>query len=207
MEPQIYTDTASVEQIVEWATDEFSKLNTTNFSLVIADEKLVEERRKLFRYRFKRRYWISILSRLPKWLRFNILHRFILSIGEVVADKFLGDAIAETCNQETDMQDSVIVYPEHFYTYIKKMKERVVPFEIVVRDTIRHELRHVEQIKEMRRVNINPSIAFSFEGLMFKYGKGPLETDAFEFQEGNEVASIEEVISGLKDQMVKKGWY
>jgi hypothetical protein len=203
---KIYTDTASVEQIVDWATDEFNKLNTTNFSLVIADEKVVEERRKLFRYRFKRRYWISILNRLPKWLRFNILHRFILCMGEVVADKFLGDTIAETCNQETDMEDSVIVYPEHFYTYAGKMKERVVPFEILVRDTIRHELRHVEQIKEMRRVNINPSIAFSFEGLMFKYGKGPLERDANEFQSGNEVASIEEVISDLKEQMEKKGW-
>jgi hypothetical protein len=49
MEPQIYNDTASVEQIVDWATDEFNKLNhPKEVKLIIADEAIIKERNRLF---------------------------------------------------------------------------------------------------------------------------------------------------------------
>ena len=206
MEPQIYTDTASTTQIIDWATDEFNKMKVDNFPLVIADEKLLEERSKLYRYRFKRKYMYQFINRIPKWLRFKRLVNAFYVIAEKEADKFLNGVVAETCNQETDFQDSIILYPEHFYTYVKMFESRIVPFEVLVRDIIRHESRHTKQILEMRRVGINPSIAFSFEAIQYKYGKGPLEEDAVEFQLGNDVAPIKEVIEIYKKKMEKKGW-
>ena len=207
MEPQIYTDTASVEQIVDWATDEFNKLNhPKEVKLIIADEAIIKERNRLFLYRFKKRMFYKMNS-LPKiFRRWRWLTNLLYKTAEIQCLQFKETVVAESLNLETDFEDAIIVYPTRFDMVINLVQNRIKSYETIVREVIRHEIRHSCQTEEMRLVGLNPSVAFSFDAMLYKYGEGPLEKDAIASQIGENKTPIKEVISSLKDQMKKKGW-
>ena len=207
MEKNIYNDTATQDQIITWVKDEFNKLNPPKeVKLIIANDNLIKERNRLFLYRFKKRYYYQVVNKLPKFLRWRWLLSFIYAIAETQCLQFKETILAESLNQETDFEDSIIVYPHRFNYTIDSIPDRTKSYEEMVREVIRHEVRHSFQTEEMRLVGINPSVAFSFEAMNFAYGKGPLESDAINSQKGENNVSVNNIIKELKEQMKKKGW-
>ena len=71
-------------------------------------------------------------------------------------------------------EDCLVYFFNH---HLMMMSERGYDLEALIRSIVRHELRHCEQIKELRRLGYDLNQVSEVE-MSFEYGKGPMEYDA-----------------------------
>lgn len=204
MERTVYTDTASVEDITTWVAEQAVESLPNGFRLKIGDEQDKIDRTRITKYRQRRLFYYKVPKIIMKWSK---LRNWLYSIANKKAVDFYEDLQAECLFLENDNQDTVLIYPDNVLKFVNSFEERYVPIEKIVKDLVKHEARHAAQFLALRALNINPSMALTFESMDFKYGEGPLEKDAFYLQYiGIEERPVHEVAAEVKRLLTKKGW-
>lgn len=204
MERTIYNDTASPSDIAVWAAEQAAESLPTGFSMKIGGDKEIEERLKIVKYRHRLRAYIKLPKLLMKWRWFR---NIVYSVADKKATEMYAELQAECLFIENDNEDVVLVYPQRILDYLNNFEERYVPIKRIVKDLMMHEARHAHQFKALRALNINPSMALTYEAMYFKYGEGPMERDAFYLQyTGVEERPVHEVAAEVKRLLTKKGW-
>ena len=208
----------SIEQIITWILDEASKTMPLGFSCRIGTEENKKQRTLMLQYRTRRKYYeklssFSIYKYLHKFSLFRLFEGFIYTLGDKFGKAFYDDLIGECMAQEMDNIDQILIYPDRALLYLEKLIkmegddfELGVSFEKVIRDLVKHEIRHAKQFVECRKEGISANLALYIENRYFDYGEGPLEKDALYVQFHNdEERTLSEVVQQIKTIAIKKG--
>ena len=194
MAPLEASEDASIGQISAWAIDEAAKIQARihGFNLYIADyDKLLEQLPAT-----KASLQIVYMEKAGILGYFSIIQHVVKTISEVQATQKVKATMGQ-CQwvEKHDPEDCVLIYPEQIQKMWTSLKKKDETIEEIVRQIVRHEYRHAEQVKALREVGGSDLVIAVFEhDAMFEYQNQITEKDAFGEQHLEHYRPIEEFV-------------
>lgn len=183
-----------IDQITLWVIDEVQKLTEARkgcgFQVFIGT---VEELRD--QIKATQDVFYEVFLAKTKWFgRFKCVQRGCRAAAASYGQNFIENLMAQSCWVEKgDRLDAIIFYPEQMARLWTKVAKGGETIEAVVRQLVRHEFRHAEQVIELRRVGGSQLVVKVVEyDLQREYSRRVMERDAWEGQSLPEYRPISE---------------
>lgn len=182
-------------QIVNWVLDEAAKCQCRvhGFELrIVTNAQLTAERLPIFRSRAKE----GLMRKVGIFGKINKVESFVSTVADLGTTSFAQSMAGETLCREMDGEDAVYIYPEQLrMLWWQLAAKRCENIESIVRQIVRHEFRHAEQILAIRKVGGEELVRKMFDLEMnTSYDDRIMEKDAWAEQHLDHYRPIEEFI-------------
>lgn len=138
----------------------------------------------------------NLLNKVGVLRRINKVEEICNQMATAACQDLVGKIMGLTKFEEEYNSDVIYVFPEQLKSLWWAIAKRGENIEEIIRQIVRHEFRHAEQILAIRKTYGSDAVKLAFERESnSSYGTGPMEKDAWEGQHLETYRPIEEFLA------------